>query len=71
VPRRKIPTAPKGGGQIVPFPRAYNGQELQERRDRGGETLAEELLRLLGCMSSEAQVDTVMWARGRLRRDSR
>jgi hypothetical protein len=59
-----------GGGQIVQFPGSYSGQELQERRDRG-ETISEELLRLVGGMSSEAQVETVMWARGRLRRDSR
>jgi hypothetical protein len=60
-----------GGGQIVQFPGSYSGQELQERRDRRGETIAEELLRLVGGMSSEAQVDTIMWARARLRRDSR
>jgi hypothetical protein len=59
-----------GGGQIFQFPGAYSGQVLQERRDRG-ETISEELLRLVGGMSSEAQVETVMWARGRLRRDSR
>ena len=73
MPHTKPPTVhPEGGGggQIVQFPGSYSGQELQERRDRG-ETIAEELLRLVGGMSSEAQVETVMWARGRLRRDSR
>lgn len=66
------PTSPEmgGGGEIVQFPRRYSAVELQERRDRG-ETIAEELLRLLEDMSGEARIDLIMWARGRLRRDSR
>jgi hypothetical protein len=66
------PTYPEmgGGGKIVQFPRRYSAVELQERRDRG-ETIAEELLRLLEDMSGEARIDLIMWARGRLRRDSR